>query len=155
MPAHILFIAERKKERRTAEDKLRRPTLSRIAKSQETQGMESSGKRSNYGPKTPQRGSVSLLRWICRRTSVSLTEGCIQIRKRGKRHRCISHGAEVQCVGEEGAKEWGMMVPIPNKLMQDRGISAGAWPGHRFLDRTLFSFCALKCTLLYAKKYGR
>ena len=45
-----------------------------------------------------------------------------------KRHSRISHGAEVQCVGEGGTKEWGMMDAHP-QLMQDRGISAGAWPG--------------------------
>ncbi len=47
----------------------------------------------------------------------------------GKRHRRISHGAEVQCVGEGSTKEWGMMDAHP-QIMQDRGrVPAGAWPG--------------------------
>jgi hypothetical protein len=37
----------------------------------------------------------------------------------GKRHRRILHGAEVQCVGEGGTKEWGMMDAHP-QLIQDR-----------------------------------
>ena len=45
-----------------------------------------------------------------------------------KRYHRISHGAEVRCVGEGGAKEGGMMDAHP-QLMQDRGIPAGAWPG--------------------------
>ena len=45
-----------------------------------------------------------------------------------KRHRRISHGAEVHCVGEGDTKEWGMMDAHP-QLMQDRGIPAEAWPG--------------------------
>ena len=45
-----------------------------------------------------------------------------------KRHRRISHGAEVHCVGPGGAKEWGMMDAHP-QLMQGSGIPVGAWPG--------------------------
>jgi hypothetical protein len=37
----------------------------------------------------------------------------------GKRYHRISHGAEVQCVGEGGEEEWGMMDAHP-QLMQDR-----------------------------------
>ena len=90
-----------------------------------------SGKKSNCRPQTPQRGLVSLQKWICQRTSVSLTAGFILIRKSGnedKRHRRISHGAEVHCVGPGGAKEWGMM-DAHSQLMQGRGIPVGAWPG--------------------------
>jgi hypothetical protein len=46
----------------------------------------------------------------------------------GKRYHRISHGAEVQCVGEGGEEEWGMMDAHP-QLMRDRGIPAGAWSG--------------------------
>ena len=46
----------------------------------------------------------------------------------GKRHRRISHGADLQCVGEGGTKEWGTMDAHP-QLMRDRGIPVGAWPG--------------------------
>ena len=48
--------------------------------------------------------------------------------ERKRRHRRISHGAEVQCVGEGGTEEWGMIDAHP-QLMQDRGIPVGAWPG--------------------------
>ena len=50
-----LFVAKRKKGRpRSVEDK-RRSTPSHIVEYQERQGMELSGKRSNYRPKTPRR----------------------------------------------------------------------------------------------------
>jgi len=40
----------------------------------------------------------------------------------------MSHGASVRKKTAEGTREWGMQDAHP-RIMQERGIPAGAWPG--------------------------
>ena len=76
--------------------------------------------------------------WTCQRTSVFHMEEytgrraqeqktLVQHSSNRDRH-LMSHGASVRKKTTEGTREWGMQDAHP-RIMQERGIPAGAWPG--------------------------